>query len=267
MADPISIRIRRRLLRWWFRLTPTLTWPLDYPDLRLHITSEAELYTRCYSCAKEPETIEWIEAMSKDSVLYDIGANVGAYSLVAASRGIRVYSFEPAFPNYPRLCANIVLNRLEDRIVPVPVALGDRTGTTLFHMNNVVIGGSMHTLNIREDFAGRPYQPVSSLTALAMRLDDLVDLFQLPKPDYLKLDVDGTEWEVLQGAVHCLESVKSLLVERDTRHSKHHETATWIEHQGFRLESVHPIALTGPFKEAANCIWVRTPVAHNGPLH
>ena len=50
---------------------------------------------RANSDRREPETIRWIESMSRGQILYDVGACVGAYSLVAAYNGIRSYAFEP----------------------------------------------------------------------------------------------------------------------------------------------------------------------------
>ena len=59
---------------------------LDYEHGRimLEITSKNEYQTRAHSCKKEPETVKWIETHFKEhEVFFDIGANVGAYSLVA----------------------------------------------------------------------------------------------------------------------------------------------------------------------------------------
>ena len=89
---------------------------------------------RARSCKKEPWTVAWIEeSMSGGGVLYDVGANVGTFSLVAAkvcARRGTVVAFEPGFASYAHLCGNIVLNRCEAIIIPVPLALAGtlRTG-------------------------------------------------------------------------------------------------------------------------------------------
>lgn len=73
---------------------------LDYNKKSLYIFTEniREFETRANSCLKEPETIKWIEDNSKKcKVFYDIGANIGAYSLVAAINGMKVLAFEPSF--------------------------------------------------------------------------------------------------------------------------------------------------------------------------
>src|SRR5436190_1913687 len=85
---------------------------LDYDraDILLRVTSKIEGF-RIHACAKEPFTIDWIHAqVGTGDVLYDIGANVGAYSLVAAKQpggGARVFAFEASYPNIASLYANI----------------------------------------------------------------------------------------------------------------------------------------------------------------
>src|SRR5262245_45216455 len=62
---------------------------------------------------KEPCTLEWIETFSADDVLFDIGANVGMYSIwAAATRRCRVIAFEPEALNYALLNRNIEANKL-----------------------------------------------------------------------------------------------------------------------------------------------------------
>jgi FkbM family methyltransferase len=215
---------------------------LDYDraDISLRVTSKAETF-RIHACAKEPFTIDWIHArIAPGDVLYDIGANVGAYSLVAAKQpggGARVFAFEPSYPNVAALYANIALNDAASQITPLPVALSGRTAMSLFHLRDPQPGGARHVLDVtageppREAPAGCP-QPV-----MMFRLDDLVETFGLPQPNHIKLDVDGGEIEVISGATRTLASpaLRSLLIEVSTELS-----AAVIEAlvpSGLRLES------------------------------
>lgn len=80
---------------------------------------------------KEPETLEWIDAMPEGSSLWDIGANAGLYSVYAAKRRhCRVWAFEPSVFNLEMLARNIFLNHLEDLICIVPLALSDSLGSS-----------------------------------------------------------------------------------------------------------------------------------------
>ena len=81
---------------------------------------------------KEPETLSWIESFDKGSVLWDIGANIGLYSLYAAKvRNCNVVAFEPSVFCLEFLARNIWLNDLHEQITIVPNALSDTTQTNL----------------------------------------------------------------------------------------------------------------------------------------
>ena len=99
---------------------------LDYDkqDIYLYISSNAEKNIRLKSCKREPQTVDWIENLPDDSVFFDIGANIGSYSLIAASQNkigkrVSVYSFEPHYANYFSLVKNIRYNNLEEFIVKI----------------------------------------------------------------------------------------------------------------------------------------------------
>jgi len=90
---------------------------------------------------KEPVTIEWLNTLSQNSILIDVGANVGMYSIWAASmRGARVFAFEPEAENYALLNRNIHLNRLEDRVSAYCMGLLDFDGFSVLHLSDTTRG-------------------------------------------------------------------------------------------------------------------------------
>ena len=190
---------------------------LDYPhaEIFVRVTSRAER-NRLRSCAKEPFTIEWIHrCIGAGDVLYDIGANIGAYSLVAAKKpggGARVFAFEPAYANWAALCANVVINKAGDQITPLPVALSNADTLRVFSLRGLEPGTARHAFGDLEAGEGPTLyrQPV-----LTFRLDDAIERFGLPMPNHIKLDVDGGELAVLEGAPRALASpsLRSMLVE------------------------------------------------------
>ena len=76
--------------------------------------------------AKEPDMIEWIESFNRNDILFDVGANIGLYSIFASKQGIKkVIAFEPEALNFALLNQNIFLNNEQDRIVPLNVGLSN----------------------------------------------------------------------------------------------------------------------------------------------
>ena len=74
---------------------------------------------------KESETIDWIDNFKQNDLLWDIGANVGVFSLYAASKKNRVISFEPSPGNCHILSKNIEINEFDNLISAYPIAIND----------------------------------------------------------------------------------------------------------------------------------------------
>jgi FkbM family methyltransferase len=192
---------------------------LDYPSARIFmfVTTEVERKYRISACRKEPWTVEWLDgAVQAGDVLYDIGANVGAFSLIAAAgRGARVVAFEPSYANYGRLCENIQLNGQSSTVVAFPLPLAEADGMTTLLYRSMEVGQSRHTLKLGWHFGqgpkdGRVEQPMCTIA-----LDTARTLFGWPDPSHIKLDVDGAELRVLTGAARTLRlpALRSLMIE------------------------------------------------------
>lgn len=185
---------------------------LDYPGaaIRMRASTRQIARLRLSPVAKEPWTVEWIEAnLVPGDVLWDVGANVGDYTLIAAKRcpEARIVAAEPAFANFASLCENLLLNGASPNVVPLPVALADGERLGSLGLSDVAAGAAVHTL----DASAAAYaQPV-----LVHTLDGLVARFGLPAPTLVKLDVDGAEPAVLAGARETLRrpELRSLIVE------------------------------------------------------
>lgn len=219
---------------------------LDHPhhEVRLLVTSRMEREWRAHACAKEPWTVVWLEQSMRDGgVLYDIGANTGAFSLLAARiagpRGT-VVSVEPGYASYARLCDNVVLNGVQDRVFPVPFALGEAIGVATFTYNTLQPGQSRHRFD-QDQWARRSpsQQRRYSQPMLTMTLDGLIEQFAMPRPRHIKLDVDGAELAVLRGAEKTLASpeLSSVLVEIDDAMSE--AVVGVLAGHGFVLDSRH----------------------------
>ena len=217
---------------------------MDYArhDIFLHVDSAIEQRVRLNSCGKEPDTVEWVETFVREGdVLFDVGANVGAYSLVASKfhgGKVRVYAFEPAFANYVQLCKNIILNDCQRSVVPLPLALSDRTTVDTFNYRDLIPGSALHTFGEAVGDDGERFQPEFNQHVLSFRLDDLLREFPLPAPNHLKIDVDGLEAKVVEGAARALAApaLRSVIVElREDRNGA--EITGLLERSGLRLHS------------------------------
>ena len=227
---------------------------MDYErhDIWLNINSKTENTARLNACKKEPDTVEWVENfLQEGDVFYDIGANVGVYSLVAAkyfADKVKIYAFEPAFMNFSQLCKNIALNQCQDNIIPLQIALSDKTMLDSFNYSSLTVGGAQNTLGDAIDEKGQAFNPVFKQYTLSYRIDDLIDNFEIPVPNHLKIDVDGIEFLVLKGAPKTManESLRSMIIEL-AEGERATEVINFLADKGFKLHSKYPRMTPGLF--------------------
>jgi FkbM family methyltransferase len=185
---------------------------------------------------KEPDTIRWIEAMTPGSVLVDVGANVGMYTVFSAvTRQVKVYAFEPESQNYSLLNQNIASNALSDSVIAYPLALSDETGANRLYLSQFTAGGSCHSFGEDVGFDLRPRGHAFAQGSFCTTLDQLVKNGTVPVPDYIKLDVDGFEHKVIEGARETLKNlkVKEILVELNTHLPEHNAVIDRLSALGF----------------------------------
>ncbi len=94
----------------------------------------------------EPETVAWIESLPDDAVLWDIGANIGLYTLFAAKRGLRVLAFEPSAQSFAAMLRSAEANGLDRAIEGFCLALGEGQGIARLEMASSEAGHSMHSI-------------------------------------------------------------------------------------------------------------------------
>jgi FkbM family methyltransferase len=219
--------------------------PLDYSRSTIftRLISRTQ-FNRLAAQRKEPETVAWIESQLRPGdVFYDVGANIGAYSLIAhtVTEGrCQIYAFEPSFSTFAALCDNVFLNRFQESIVPLNVVLSDFTGLAPFAYSKLAPGAALHNqVEQGTDLRAETGEPSLVQVMPYFRLDDLVELLKLPLPTHVKIDVDGHEAKVIRGAARTLSShaIRSILVEIDEGGYENQAIADWMEKHGFELES------------------------------
>lgn len=193
---------------------------------------------------KEIETINWIDEFPRGAVFWDIGANVGTYTIYAGvKRRAQILAFEPFAPNYYILCRNIALNGLAERVRAycLAVCTGDRLG--VLNLCSTEMGSALHQFGDLDDAS--PYastqQRHSAQGMIGISIDDFLERFQALFPSFIKIDVDGLELEILRGAEKTLRDrrLKSLLIELNMSDGAAYTSAlTLMREAGFELELV-----------------------------
>lgn len=214
--------------------------------------------------SKEPETLEWIDSFKDNSIFWDIGANIGIYSVYAAlKKKSNTWAFEPSVFNLEILARNIFLNKLNAKINIVPVAMSDKTGTSSMRMTSTDWGGALSTFgHDKLGWDGKIVKEVFSYNTIGFTMDKAAKFLKIPKPDYVKIDVDGIEHFILYGGVDVFNSVKSILIEvNDDFKMQAEECKKWLTNAGFVMsEKKHSDYIAKNkegFQNSYNQIWNR----------
>lgn len=226
-----AIRHRQRMRKYLFNHESYL--PLDYDKHTIYMLDGVRTNS---AKDREPQTIRWIEAFMKPGeVLYDIGANVGAFSMVAAVNDVKVYAFEPSMLTFVALVKNIGRNNLDKMVIPLNVPLSSSESIAPFHYRDVGFGESGHSFNGDINIRGDIQIPVMSQMMMSTTIDHIVYKYKMPVPNHIKIDVDGLEASVLSGASRVLKNkrVKSVLVE--TMGASHIPIGKMMSRHGFDL--------------------------------
>jgi FkbM family methyltransferase len=201
--QPALIRLARglrlsKLLRkwyyWWARPDDGIV-VIDVGGIqaRFYVRGPEELRIVESAGGGEDEVLrQLVKRLRPGDVVYDVGANVGLYSVVTAKavgKTGHVVAFEPARKFHEHLLANVALNGLTN-VRCFRLALGDRVGQGTLRTSDVI--GNLSLLSSgREDAPGEVVDIVAG--------DTLTTLAGLPPPRLVKIDVEGSEYAVIQG--------------------------------------------------------------------
>ena len=195
------------------RLAPAVTVSVNGTPITFFTPDRTSVYWPRHGLGAEPDTLEWIDGFEAGDVLYDIGANVGAYSVYAAKRrGVRVIAVEPNPFSFHVLARNMALNGVQGAVTPLCLALGAQTEPGILALRGTESGSVGHSLASGEDPAGGDSLPLHTQVC---RLDAMIADLGQPPPNHIKIDVDGIEHEILMGAEAALRDprLKSVAVE------------------------------------------------------
>ena len=185
---------------------------------------------------KEPETVNWIKNFDKESVFFDIGANVGIYSLFAAKLNHRTVSFEPESHNFAALNININDNNFEKKIISYPISLDEKMIISQLNIFKFRFGGSGHSFDRSINSKGKEFTTSHTQGSISLTLDKFSEETKIC-PNYIKIDVDGNELRVVNGMKNLLASkkIKSILIELDRTFSEHIEVVNILKSFDYNL--------------------------------
>jgi FkbM family methyltransferase len=197
----------------WQRMFKRFSAERGYPahindDIFRLVYSYGSRYDRADKREYEPDIYNaFVKDISEGTVVFDIGAHVGFFTLAASKRVGRrgfVYAFEPAPETAAILKQHVSFNEWRDHTEVVTSVISDAIGTVSFFAYGDSMASSMREENW-ELAAEHRTAPVSKIEVPSVTLDAFCKERRV-KPDVLKIDVEGAELLVLRGATEFLKN-------------------------------------------------------------
>ena len=203
------------------------------------------LYAPFFQGGYEPDVALLLDALLPEGgVFFDIGSNWGYFSLYAASnhQALAIHAFEPFPSTYADLIRCVEQAGIAHLVTCHQVALSEADGDARIHLPD-----RLHSGQATVSASGGTRVPTRRL-----------DSMKLPRPDFIKMDVEGHEIEVLRGAVETLRMHKPFLIFENTK--PYHgppetvlEPLFFLQHLGYRLyaPAIQRAGKNGPYYNPA----------------
>ena len=189
-------------------------------------------------------------------MFYDIGSNVGVYSLIAAQeKRTETISFEIDTINSSIQHRNIYMNELQNRILLLTTGLSDRSSIRNIYYKTISEGDALHSIDEISPAVDKSNRK-STIRGQVMtfKLDELVELTGLKPPQYIKMDVDGAEAKILKGMPNMLRSAESAMIEVDDK--SYPEISKIMAEAGYIYEAEYPVH--GNSADCRNVLYSKT---------
>lgn len=208
-----------------------------YGKVQFTIDGEMSNYRVDHFFDDEPEMFEWIETFDENDTIWDIGANIGTYSTYMALKGHNIFAFEPISSNFYLLNKNIKLNELTN-ISSHCLAFSNQTIIDNIFMQFDKIGWACNNFGDNLDWKGEPFNEKAKETVTGYTIDDFIKYFKLDVPNHIKIDVDGIEDKIIEGAYETLrnKNLKSIYIElTDSRKNYTENVIKMLNSSGFEF--------------------------------
>jgi FkbM family methyltransferase len=159
--------------------------------------------------------------LKENEIFVDVGANVGAYALMAANkykdRNAKVIAIEAHPENYRALCKNIQINNFENIIKPVNKAVSDHKGKVSMYGRSFDgsrrVDSDMYSIYDNNKFLGKYNIAHPNGKSLQVECDTLDNILVNQSVDVMKIDIEGAEVLALKGAINTLKQLRKIVIE------------------------------------------------------
>jgi len=167
--------------------------------------------------------------INKNDVVLDIGAHIGIFSIFAAKKAKngKIYSFEPLKNNYILLKKNLKINGIKN-VIPINKAVSNKTSKKMINISNSNTGSSSFVL---DEHSG-------SIIVQTTSLQKIISDHKLTKINFLKMDVEGAEYEILSNCTkNVLKKIDKISMEVHPLDKNNNEKTLkiFLEKNGFKV--------------------------------
>lgn len=167
-------------------------------------------YINYFESDYERDNFRFMQAYCKPgSVVFDIGAHIGLFAVAAAKTvgaSGKVFAFEPAPQTNALLNKTIAINKLGTVIEPRNEAMGGEEGSTVFYVSDIVGDNSNSLVSYKED------RPLHGIPITISTIDSFAAKRNIKQVDFIKIDVEGAEYDAIRGAANTLRAGKTAII-------------------------------------------------------
>jgi len=197
-----------------------------------------------------------LHVLQPGDLFVDVGANIGSYSILAgACKGVKVIAIEPVPEPFLWLQKNIKVNKLDSKIESKNIGLADQKSTLQFSSNLDTLN---HVVSKKEN----------NNSVISVDVDKLDNILNDKCPTVIKIDVEGYEFQVLNGAKHILDNPNLLAVIIELNGSgirygiednQIHKLLISKEFEPFKYDPQirKLISLKGKYRSTSNTLYIR----------
>ena len=195
-------------------------------------------YFKYFPSTYEAENFEFLTNSCKPgAVIIDIGAHIGLFSVIASQitgAAGKVYAFEPAPSTYELLQKTLAINHNESVIETFQKAVGRETGKITFFVSDGQADNGNSLVNYKDD------RPLHAIDVEVTSVDAFIKEKKINRLDFIKIDVEGAEYDTLRGAAETLQNLRPVCIV-----AIHPEP---IKAKGDRLEDIYDFIISRQYK-------------------